>query len=91
MFTTFRVVSIFSKSHRHHHRHNVASISALFNITIERFKHTAGGGGGIKSPRSGRRESESTHHGKFDVGVETNLENDTTVDSVETTSLLDDK
>lgn len=64
-------------SSRLHHVVAPSSYSSIFLVTISnhvRFKHKSSGGGGSGSsmynPRSGRRESGNTHHGKTESEVQ---------------------
>lgn len=61
-------------SSRLHHVVAPSSYSSLMLVTISnhvRFKHKSGGGSGsMYNPRSGRRESGKTHHGKTESEVQ---------------------
>lgn len=61
-----------------------------------RFKHSSnkaqtGSGGSFHNPRSGKRESGKTHHGKFENEIENEESSNMTWQQDESSKLLDDK
>ncbi|KAG5672982.1 hypothetical protein PVAND_003066 [Polypedilum vanderplanki] len=86
--STIRSISRLTKFHLSQYEAN-SKISLLSSsaITIgKRFKHV-----GSQSPRSGKRESGNTHHGKFEVDSVSTEQHDIIAESDESISLLDDK
>ncbi|CAH1730012.1 unnamed protein product [Chironomus riparius] len=76
----FRTVSILSKFHR------LSSSVWSLSSTTARYKHSSSGN---NNPRSGRRESGNTHHGKFETGTNVDLGKEKDVES-ESLNILDD-
>ena len=77
----FRTVSILSKFHR------LSSSVWSLSSTTARYKHSSSGN---NNPRSGRRESGNTHHGKFETGTNVDIGKEKDVES-ESLNILDDK
>ena len=78
----FRTASILSKFHR------LSSTVWSLSSTIEnnvRFKHSSSGS---NNPRSGRRESGNTHHGKFEIVSNVDIGKEVETESM---NILDDK
>lgn len=81
----FRTVSILSKFHRL--SSTVWSLSSTIEYTA-RYKHNSTSGN--NNPRSGRRESGNTHHGRFETGTNVDIGMEKDVES-ESLNILDDK